>query len=288
MKSKEKLGILYICTGPYIYFWKLFYDTFNQYFMPDVEKEYYVFTDIDSIYNEHTTNVHKFFLENKPWPLVTLLRFHTFLSIEDELKKNDYLMFCNANLACNRMVSKSEIMPRKNENYFFTLHPGFFQKRPWEFCYERRSVSTAYIPYNCGKAYVIGAIFGGRTEAFLEMARILESNINTDLKKNIIAEWHDESHINHYILNRKDIRFLSPSYCYPCGFEGDYEKIIYAVDKKSVFDIETFKGSLINIPKKGGKFNLLWYNIGIRLKPFIIYACYIRDVILRKQKKKQD
>lgn len=241
MGEKVKVGILYICTGPYKNFWKSFYDSMDKNLMPETEKTFFVFSDAE-LYNEDSDNVEKIHIENKPWPLVTLLRFHTFIGIEDRLKKYDYLIFCNANLACNRMVKATEILPGKDENYSFTIHPGYFNKKPRRFVYERRKKSTAYIPYNCGLHYVIGAFFGGKTEPFLAMCHSLADSIEEDLKRNIIARWHDESQINRYIIGRKDVRLLSPSYCYPCGFEIDYENVIYALDKKSVFDIDKFKG----------------------------------------------
>lgn len=40
-----KVGMLYICTGKYTVFWPEFYRTFNEKFLPNCEKEYFVFTD---------------------------------------------------------------------------------------------------------------------------------------------------------------------------------------------------------------------------------------------------
>ena len=242
MDVKVKVGVLYICTGPYEAFWKVFYDSMNSNLMPETKRTYYVFTDAEKIYKEEDDDVIRIKIENKPWPLVTLLRFHTFLGIEEQLKENDYLLFSNANLACNRRIDSKEILPEGKDRLFFTIHPGYFNRKPREYVYERRRESTAYIPYNCGSHYVIGAFFGGKTDAFLEMCHKLVKNTDEDLKKNIIARWHDESQINRYIIGRNDVKLLPPSYCYPCGFEIDYENVIYAMDKKSVFDIEKFKG----------------------------------------------
>ena len=44
-----KVGMLYICTGKYTVFWPEFYRTFNDKFLPNCEKEYFVFTDAPAI-----------------------------------------------------------------------------------------------------------------------------------------------------------------------------------------------------------------------------------------------
>lgn len=46
----KSIGILYICTGPYILFWKDFYESFEEKFLPSYQKKYFVFTDADTVY----------------------------------------------------------------------------------------------------------------------------------------------------------------------------------------------------------------------------------------------
>lgn len=48
----KSIGILYICTGPYALFWKDFYESFENKFLPSYEKKYYVFTDVEEIFAE--------------------------------------------------------------------------------------------------------------------------------------------------------------------------------------------------------------------------------------------
>ena len=238
----KSIGILYICTGPYVLFWKDFYESFEKNFLPSYEKRYYVFTDAEEIFAENNLNVKKIAIEPMPWPLITLFRFSTFLKIEDELNKCDYLMFSNANMICNEIITPEEFLPRKNEVLSVTAHPGYYGKSKIEFPYERRKISSAYIPWNCGENYVIGAMFCGTSDAFIKMSKTLKHNIEEDLKKNIIAKWHDESQLNRYIVNKPGVRILEPMYCYPCGMEVSYPKKIYAVSKQAKFDVKSFKG----------------------------------------------
>ncbi|MFR8222171.1 MAG: hypothetical protein ACLU9T_14650 [Blautia faecis] len=111
-----------------------------------------------------------------------------------------------------------------------------------DFPYDRNKKSTAYIPWNCGSYYVIGAMFCGTSNAFIKMSKTLKKNIEEDLKRNIIAKWHDESQLNRYIIGKKNIRILPPQYCYPCGMNVTYAKKISAVNKEAKFDVNTFKG----------------------------------------------
>lgn len=242
------IGILYICTGPYVLFWEDFYKSFEKNFLPNTEKKYYVFTDSDKegVYASDEKNVNVIKIDNLPWPLITLLRFNTFLKIEEQLKKCDYLMFSNANIICNNTINESEFLPQLNEQLFVTCHPGYYGKKKICFPYDRNKKCLAYIPWNCGKVYVIGAMFGGTSKAFLEMTHELNYKINEDLKKNIIAKWHDESHLNRYIVGREDVKILEPEYCYPYGMNVTYEAKLSAVSKQEKFDVKTFKGNYEN------------------------------------------
>ena len=47
-----KIAILYICTGKYDVFWKEFYRSCEQYFLPNSNKNYFVFTDSKELYDE--------------------------------------------------------------------------------------------------------------------------------------------------------------------------------------------------------------------------------------------
>lgn len=243
----KTIGILYICTGPYYLFWKDFFESFEKNFLREYKKIYFVFTDNENVYQCNNPRVKVIPIKNLPWPLITLFRFNYFLQIEDELSECDYLMFSNANMICGVEIKPNEFLPRENkgEKISVTLHPGYYAKSKLYYPYERNKKSKAYIPWNCGEKYVIGAMYCGVRQDFLKMSKELSLNIEEDLKNNIIASWHDESHLNRYILNKNKIRFLSPEYCFPVGMNVNYSKKIYAVSKEDKFDIRAFKGQYI-------------------------------------------
>ena len=45
MRDRMKIAILYIGIGRYIEFFEDFYKSCEQYFFPQIEKEYFLFTD---------------------------------------------------------------------------------------------------------------------------------------------------------------------------------------------------------------------------------------------------
>lgn len=241
MANRKKVGILYICTGPYSLFWEDFYDSFSENFLNDSELHFFIFSDKDIDFKDKK-NIHFEKIPNLPWPLITLLRFHFFLSIEACISEMDYLVFFNANLTCTEKVIEEDFLPNSDEKLSFCSHPGYYNKKNIFVPCERNKKSKAFVPYKNKVNYVIGAVIAGESKNFIEMSRILKDNVDCDLKKNIIARWHDESHLNHFLCTLKDFKLLHPGYCYPVGFDIPFERKISAVSKQDKFDVKTFKG----------------------------------------------
>lgn len=239
-----KVAILYICTGKYRVFWKDFFISFEKNFLPRTRKEYFVFTDAKRIaFENKNERIHKIYHKKRKWPYDTLMRYDMFLEIERQLEKFDYLFFMNANLLCVREVKGSDILPSGTKRLAAVLHSGFEKKPAKWLPYDRNPKSLAYVPYGQEGQYICGGINGGSADAFLEMSRRISTEVNRNLKNGIIAPWHDESHINHYLLTRKDVRILPSEYCYREGHEEKNRKkaIIVARDKRKYFMVNIFK-----------------------------------------------
>ncbi len=227
----KTIGILYICTGKYKIFWKDFYESIERFFLVDYSKTYFIFTD-DFSYFENFKNRSNFIItyeKQREWPYPTLLRFETFKQRSQDLKSMDYLFFFNANMLCVSDIAP-EILPNDSQKLVVVLHPGFYDSNHEAFTYDRNSQSTAYIPTGEGKYYFMGGLNGGKSKDYLEMIHTLSKNINIDLKNGIIALWHDESHLNHYMLDKAP-KILTPSYGYPQGLHLPFEKKIVIRDK---------------------------------------------------------
>lgn len=279
----KSIGVLYLCTGPYKLFWEDYYNSFEKNFLKNYTKHYYVFAEKfdDGLEKyEGNKNVTLIHIDAMPWPLITLLRFRYFLSIEEELIKHDYLMFTNANIVCDEVVTAEEFLPDESigQEMSYCQHPGYWKTPIYNVPYDRNKKSKAYIPYNCGENYVIGAMFAGYSEAFLRMSHVLNERIEDDLKRNVIARWHDESQLNRYIVGKKNYKLLSPGYCYPVGFELPVERKISGVSKQAKFDVKTFKGT--NENETG--FSLLIKRVYRRVKNEGIWF-YLIDKLLCKK-----
>lgn len=239
-----KVAALYICTGKYIAFWQEFYDSAEQYLLPGCEVHYFVFTDAPSLYGEESNpRIHRCPQEAYSWPFSTLRRFEIFLSREEELKAFDYIFFFNANAQIMTPITPEMFLPRaeRGERLLFVQHPSFYTKPNYEFTYDRNPRCRAFIPMGLGRYYVCGGINGGETEAFLKLCHTLDRRIRKDLDHNVIALWHDESHINRYILWRKDFRLLSPSYCYPEGWDLPLTCRILIRSKARYFNVQELR-----------------------------------------------
>lgn len=227
-----KVAILYICTGKYEIFWRDFYLSCETYFLPGIEKHYFVFTDSGHIdFEQDNPRIHRIYQENLGWPGNTLRRYEIFLSIEKNLEQFDYLFYLNANLLFLLPVMASNFLPQGNENLVACLHPGYYNKKRRRFTYEKNPRSLAYIDRTKGLYYFAGGINGGRTAYFIDAMKVMRKNIADDLSRGIVAVWHDESHWNKYLLDRSDVKMLHPGYLYPEGFKLPYEKIILIRDK---------------------------------------------------------
>lgn len=238
---EQKVGMLYICTGEYVAFWENFYKSFEKFFLPESYKEYFVFTDADSIYDEQNNDrIHRIYQENLGWPGNTLFRYRIFMKQKERLRKFDWLYFMNANAICKQTI-REEFMPA--EGLLFVQHPGYFNKSSLRFPYEHRKKSMAYIPYGKGKIYICGGVNGGESEKFLRLIEELSVRIDQDYKNGIIAKWHDESQINKYMLQLKEEEYkvLSPSYCYPEDWAIPFEEIITILNKEKVINVKKIK-----------------------------------------------
>lgn len=220
-----KIAILYICTGRYAQFFDGFYESAEKFLLPGMEKRYFVFTD-----QEQLTTAENVELQIRPcrgFPEDSLFRFDRFLEIKDKLKDYDYTFFFNANMRFVAPVGEELL----EERLTAVLHPGYYDKPTWRYPYERNKQSKAYIPAHEGNYnYYMGSLNGGRTADYLALAETCSRHIHEDWDKGIVACYHDESHLNHY-LREHNCKPLSPAYAYIEGKDLPFEPKILLIDK---------------------------------------------------------
>ena len=151
----------------------------------------------------------------------------------------EYLFFFNANIIFTQKIFPKEFIPFKND-LLVVMHPGYFSSlKNYLFPllpFERNIKSTAYIPYWCKSSYYMGGINGGKSNYFLKMIEDINFNIKEDLKNGIIAKWHDESHLNKYLINKNKKVLLPNIFGYP------EEKIINETPKIIILNKNKFGG----------------------------------------------
>jgi histo-blood group ABO system transferase len=217
------IGFLIIATGKYGCFVPPLISSARKHFLKNHKVTYYIFTDDDSILSSTDEDTCPIFKSHLPWPHATLSRYETFYNSAKLLNKEDYLFYCDADM---RFVSAvgDEILG----DTVATIHPGFLGKRGTP---ETRKESLAFVAPQEEMTYFAGGFNGGTSENFLEMSKSIAKNIDVDMENNIIAIWHDESHMNRYFIDNSPTKVLSPSYCYPESWHLPFEKKLLALDK---------------------------------------------------------
>lgn len=251
------VAILYLCTGKYTVFWPDFYRSFEENFLPGMEKTYFVFTDAENIEFDEAEKVRRIYQQPYDWPYSTMKRFHVFLTQSEALAKFDYLFFGNANLRCCAPVGALELLPdvQSGRQLVVVRHPGYWDKAPQFLPYDRNPRCRAYIPYNCGSVYVAGGLNGGTAPAFLALCRELDARTEADLADGVIPRWHDESELNRLVAEMPErFRVLDPGYCMPEGVELPFETKVLVRQKANWIDVAAVKGKA----KKQGFLQQKW------------------------------
>lgn len=201
-----KIGLLIIATNKYVNFLSALINSADKYFLKKHEVEYFMFSNTEPDLETHRKK-HFLNIIHKPWPFMTLGRYELFSSHSHLLKDVDYLFYCDVD-----MLFVSEVDTEILGDRVVTLHPGYVNQRGTP---ETNPNSLAYVAPNEKMQYFAGGFNGGSSDNFLSMSKVLSANIQRDLDRGIIAVWHDESHLNRYMIDNPPTKILDPSYCCP-------------------------------------------------------------------------
>lgn len=195
-----KIAMMYICTGKYELFWDEYYRTSEKYFYPDCKKHYFVFTESKRVMSQKLNNVTFVYQARVGWPYDTLLRFHWFSMVQDQISQFDYCYYCNANTVFLKKVTP-DVIPFPTEEkplllWCHTQHYDHYSSN--DITTEKNPASTAYVGENVPCRAHGGSFFGGTGKGFLKLTLDLRNNVQVDLNNGIIAVWHDQSHLIKY------------------------------------------------------------------------------------------
>jgi histo-blood group ABO system transferase len=141
------------------------------------------------------------------WPAATMERYHVILEHADRLAGATHVFHVDCDMLFVAPVGSEILGP-----LVATQHPGYVGRRG---TYEDRPASAAYVAPDEGSVYHCGGFSGGEKEEFLRLAESIRDGVDSDARRGITARWHDESHLNRYLVDRPPDVTLSPSYCYP-------------------------------------------------------------------------
>jgi histo-blood group ABO system transferase len=217
-----KIGLLIIATNKYVQFLQPLIESADKNFLLNESVTYFIFTN-QNIEISSNREVVKINVEHKEWPWMTLGRYKIFSEYSNILQNMDYLFYCDADMRFESVVG-GEIL----SNRVATQHPGYYEQRGTP---ETNPLSLACVFPHEDMQYFAGGFNGGTSEEYLKMSEVISNNIDLDLSRDIIAVWHDESHMNRYFIDNPPTKILNPSYCYPENWNIPFERKLLALDK---------------------------------------------------------
>ena len=236
------LAVVFIGTDKYLNFLPSWYDSCEEFLVPGIKKQYFVFTDGKLEGTPDNMSVYK--QEHLPWPYITLFRFGTILKAKQELGQYDWVLFLDADMRVVDTITPEELFTPKP--YIGVHHPCHYMKMPphdqYPGAFETEQQSTAGIESTDDiSVYFQGCLWGGSVPEVLNMMTELQLRTQTDLEKDIIAKWHDESQMNKFFAERRTkVHVLHPAFAFPedfarhCKFEP---KIVHLSKDNSKYHV---------------------------------------------------
>ena len=170
------------------------------------------------------------------WPEATLYRYQ-FIHDSSDAITEEILMYLDSDMQVIQDFTNEVFKSVWNEGLAVVQHPGYYRNsgirgvydylaNPKMFlkdklyllkgnsglgAWDENKKSNSYVEPEKRKTYVHGAVWLGQRQQFLEMCKVLATNVSKDLELGYIAKWHDESHLNWYYANKPctllDVRF---------------------------------------------------------------------------------
>ncbi len=167
-----KVAVTFWGTGEYINFLPEWYERLEEYFLPDVEKTYFVFTD-----GELEGTPENITLMNIPhygFPETFHKTFEELLKIKDIVSDYDWLVSVDADLYAQEEITTEEFFD-DSKKYFGVHHPCHYLKmqphdrKPGS--YDTNPLSNACINDNIMdmSIYYQGCLWGGKVPSVFDM-----------------------------------------------------------------------------------------------------------------------
>lgn len=171
------------------------------------------------------------------WPDATMRRYHVIREHAADLglkRKYTHVFLCDADMRFESTVGP-EILGR---GLTATLHPGFVGADPASLPFEDNHKSHCYVSTARRERYFAGGFVGASAREFVKLANRISWRIDEDAARGITPRWHDESALNHCLVDTPPAVVLSPAYCHPdedawykTWWPEQYERKLVALDK---------------------------------------------------------
>jgi hypothetical protein len=179
-------------------------------------------------------------IQSLGWPLASLLRYELIASIEKKITE-EFVIYLDADMLIKRdfsdVVSPNTLTngialvahpgfwrPKKNTTKFYFNHPELFFKDLYLRIFnggigswEKRRASDSFVRRKLRDNYYCGGTWMGVKKDFFTMVRSLENTVQCDINNNVMAIWHDESHLNKWATQNSH-SILDPGFCYAQEF----------------------------------------------------------------------
>lgn len=256
-----------IATGRYIDFWQNQINSAKIYFDKSENIEFVILTDQPDralqigkeLFDDTNWKLQIGYTPHQEWPFPTLYKFKHIISNSALLKGEVVwhldadMLFADLNVPCELIKFAS------GGQMVFVSHPGYFRmsgvkrislylKYPQLFIrdlmlymkeggvgtWERYRSSNSFVESKKRVNYVCGGSWGGNRSVLLDFSNEVSNRIDADFKLNIVARFHDESHINWYKANN-ECKILDSSYCHEDSYKHlkSLKKKILAVNKNA-------------------------------------------------------
>lgn len=216
-----KIGLCIFATGQYNTLAQELIASSRKFFCKNHQVTYFVFTDGEIPLADDVVVVYQ---KQLGWPYDSLKRFHVYDSNKALLSKMDYLFAIDADMRFFEPVGE-EVLGKTVAVARDVASPRTF---------ERNNKSKAYLSSNQARHYFVSAFYGGARQDFFRMIAEMKKQVDSDLKWDYIAQYHDESHLNRYFNDHPPSIVLDTSYCYPQGWDLPYPKKIVAMIENQI------------------------------------------------------